>query len=84
MQALVAELCARHRPGVLLVTHDVEEAVLLADRVFVLKEGRISLNLPIDLPRPRRVGGPEFDALRDRFLEELGVGQPGRPGSPPA
>ena len=82
MQALVAELCARHRPGVLLVTHDVEEAVLLADRVFVLKEGQISLNLAVELPRPRRVGGPEFDALRDRFLEELGVGSPDRPVSP--
>jgi sulfonate transport system ATP-binding protein len=78
MQALVAELCARHRPGVLLVTHDVEEAVLLADRVFVLKDGRISLDLAIDLPRPRRIGGPEFDQLRDRFMAELGVLDPGR------
>jgi sulfonate transport system ATP-binding protein len=42
----------------------------------VLKEGRISLNLEVDLPRPRRVGGQEFDALRDRFLSELGVQQP--------
>jgi sulfonate transport system ATP-binding protein len=82
MQALVAELCARHKPGVLLVTHDVEEAVLLADRVFVLREGQISLNLAVEIPRPRRVGGPEFDALRDRFLEELGVGLPDRPVSP--
>jgi sulfonate transport system ATP-binding protein len=73
MQQLVADLCARHRPGVLLVTHDVEEAVLLADRVMVLTEGRISLNQPVDLPRPRRVGGEEFDALRDRLLLELGV-----------
>ena len=39
MQQLVADLCARHRPGVLLVTHDVEEAVLLADRVMVLTKG---------------------------------------------
>jgi sulfonate transport system ATP-binding protein len=76
MQALVGELCDRHKPGVLLVTHDVDEAVLLADRVFVLKEGRISLDLRVDIPRPRRVGGPEFDGLRDRFLEELGVVQP--------
>jgi sulfonate transport system ATP-binding protein len=75
MQALVADLCARHKPGVLLVTHDVEEAVLLADRVFVLKEGRISLNVEVDLPRPRRVGGPAFDALRDQLLGELGVVQ---------
>jgi sulfonate transport system ATP-binding protein len=78
MQALVAELCARHRPGVLLVTHDVEEAVLLADRVLVLKEGRISLDQPIELPRPRRIGGPAFDAYRDRFMAELGVLDPGR------
>ena len=78
MQALVAELCAKHRPGVLLVTHDVEEAVLLADRVLVLKDGRISLDVVVDLPRPRRIGGADFDALRDRFMAELGVLDPGR------
>ena len=44
MQDLVADLCARHRPGALLVTHDVEEAVLLADRVLVLRDGRISVD----------------------------------------
>ena len=73
MQQLVADLCARHRPGVLLVTHDVEEAVLLADRVMVLTDGRISLDQPVELSRPRRVGGEEFDELRDRLLAELGV-----------
>ena len=84
MQALVAELCAKHRPGVLLVTHDVEEAVLLADRVLVLKQGSISLDLEVDLPRPRRVGGPEFDALRNRFMAELGVLDPNRGLGAPA
>jgi sulfonate transport system ATP-binding protein len=73
MQQLVADLCARHRPGVLLVTHDVEEAVLLADRVLVLTDGRISLDRRVDLPRPRRIAGEPFDALRDRLLAELGV-----------
>jgi len=77
MQSLVADLCARHRPGVLLVTHDVEEAVLLADRVLVLKDGRISLDVPIDIARPRRVGGHHFDELRDEFLRELGVAERG-------
>ena len=58
MQALVADLCARHRPGVLLVTHDVEEAVLLADRVLVLPEGHISLDPPSTSPaRAARRGG---------------------------
>jgi sulfonate transport system ATP-binding protein len=78
MQALVAELCARHRPAVLLVTHDVEEAVLLADRVLVLRDGRISLDVTIDLDRPRRIGGPAFDHYRNQFLAELGVEDPGR------
>ncbi len=73
MQDLVAALCARHRPGALLVTHDVEEAVLLADRVLVLRDGRISVDQTVDLPRPRRIGGPVFDTLRDGLLAELGV-----------
>ena len=73
MQALVADLCARHSPGVLLVTHDVEEAILLADRVLALDDGRISLDIAVDIPRPRRIGGEAFDALRERLLAELGV-----------
>jgi sulfonate transport system ATP-binding protein len=73
MQQLVADLCTRHQPGVLLVTHDVEEAVLLADRVMVLTHGHISLDQPVALARPRRLGGVEFDGLRDRLLAELGV-----------
>jgi sulfonate transport system ATP-binding protein len=73
MQALVQELCARHRPAVLLVTHDVDEAVLLADRVLVLTEGRISLDVPVDVPAPRRRGDDRFVALRTRLLTELGV-----------
>ena len=73
MQSLVAELCSRHHPGVLLVTHDVEEAILLADRVLVLTDSRISLDRTVELPRPRRVGGEAFDGLRDRLLAELGV-----------
>ncbi|MEV6771906.1 ABC transporter ATP-binding protein [Nocardia sp. NPDC051030] len=70
---LVLELWARHRPGVLLVTHDVDEALLLADRALVLADGRIARDIRIDLPRPRRREHPDFVALRGELLAELGV-----------
>ncbi|WP_116092559.1 ABC transporter ATP-binding protein [Sphingomonas crusticola] len=73
MQALVADLCARHRPTVLLVTHDVEEAILLADRIVLLEQGRISLDLPVTIARPRRRAGAQFDELRAGLLVALGV-----------
>jgi sulfonate transport system ATP-binding protein len=73
MHALLAELCARHRPAVLLVTHDVDEAILLADRVTVLTDGHISLDLPVDVATPRLRSDPAFVELRARLLAELGV-----------
>jgi sulfonate transport system ATP-binding protein len=73
MHALVQQLCARHQPAVLLVTHDVDEAVLLADRVLVLADGVIALDVPVDVPAPRLRGHPRFLALRSRLLAELGV-----------
>ncbi|QIJ61157.1 ABC transporter ATP-binding protein [Streptomyces sp. JB150] len=73
MHALLRRLCARHRPAVLLVTHDVDEAIVLADRVVVLDEGRIAADLPVELPAPRRPDGPEYAALRERLLVRLGV-----------
>jgi len=73
MHALVQQLCARHRPAVLLVTHDVDEAILLADRVLVLTDGRIGLDVQVDVPSPRRHGDERFVALRSRLLAELGV-----------
>jgi len=73
MHALVQELCSRHRPTVLLVTHDVDEAVLLADRVLVLTDGDISLDVQVQLPSPRLRSEPGFGALRSRLLQELGI-----------
>ncbi|WP_278266008.1 ABC transporter ATP-binding protein [Nocardia sp. AG03] len=73
MHALLQALCARHQPAVLLVTHDVDEAVLLADRVLVLDEGRIAIDQRIDTPRPRRHAHPEFIRLREVLLAGLGV-----------
>ncbi len=73
MHALVQQLHTRYRPAVLLVTHDVDEAVLLADRVLVLTDGVISLDERVSVPSPRLRGHPEFIALRSRLLRELGV-----------
>ena len=76
MHALLQDLCARHRPAVLLVTHDVDEAILLADRALVLVDGKITLDVPVGLDRPRARGHPGFIALRSRLLGELGVTEP--------
>ena len=73
MQGLVEDLWKAHRPAVLLVTHDVDEALLLADRVLVLEQGRIGLDTEVHLPRPRRHSAPGFEALRAQLLEALGV-----------
>lgn len=73
MHGLLQDLCARHHPAVLLVTHDVDEAILLADRVLVLTEGTITVDLPVGLDRPRSRGHAEFTALRTRLLRELGA-----------
>ncbi|MFD7506481.1 ABC transporter ATP-binding protein [Streptomyces sp. NPDC059850] len=76
MHALLARLYERHRPAVLLVTHDVDEAIALADRVVVLDEGRIAADLAVKLPAPRSHGTPEHAALRTRLLARLGVDGP--------
>ena len=73
VHSLVQRLIARHRPATLLVTHDVDEAVLLADRAVVLTEGRISLDLPLGPSGTRSPGGSRFAELRTRLLAELGV-----------
>jgi sulfonate transport system ATP-binding protein len=76
MHDLLRELCVRHRPAVLLVTHDVDEAVTLADRVLLLDTGRIAADLPIDLPAPRSHRQPRFLAYRESLLRSLGVHHP--------
>jgi sulfonate transport system ATP-binding protein len=75
-QALVADLWAQHKPAVLLVTHDVDEALLLADRVVLLRDGRIAEEFVVDVPRPRINGTPALIELRHRLLTGLGVDLP--------
>ena len=75
MHGLVRDLIARHRPAVLLVTHDVDEAVLLADRVLTMREGRIAADHRVSA-QARSRGHAEFVALRTELLAELGVVEP--------
>ena len=78
MHRLVLRLWESHRPAVLLVTHDVDEALILADRVLVLATGRIVFSGPVDLPRPRDRDNPGLTELRHRLLTELGVNTEGQ------
>jgi len=78
MHRLVLRLWERHRPAVLLVTHDVDEALILADRVLVLASGRIVFSGPVEVPRPRDRDNPGLTALRRRLLTELGVNTEGQ------
>ncbi|MDO8212140.1 ABC transporter ATP-binding protein [Conexibacter sp. CPCC 206217] len=73
MHRLLLELFDRHGPATLLVTHDVDEALLLADRVLVLRDGRLAFDAPVEIPRPRPRDHPHFAELRDRLLKQLGV-----------
>ena len=73
MQAMVGALWEKHRCAVLLVTHDVDEALLLADRALVLDRGRVAVEVAIDVPRPRRASDPGMAGLRTRLLGALGV-----------
>ncbi|GAB3092063.1 ABC transporter ATP-binding protein [Isoptericola nanjingensis] len=73
MHELLRDLYDRHRPAVLLVTHDVDEAIVLADRVVVLDRGRIAVERRIDLDGARDAADPRFAAIRTELLDALGV-----------
>jgi sulfonate transport system ATP-binding protein len=78
MHRLVLRLWAHHGPAVLLVTHDVDEAIALADRVLVLSGGQIGLACRVEAPRPRDRDQPALVELRNRLLAELGVTTEGK------
>lgn len=75
MHGLVFDLWRKHNPAVLLVTHDVWEAVALADRILVLDQGRFTKEIRITLEHPRRRADPEANRLETELLSELGVEQ---------
>jgi NitT/TauT family transport system ATP-binding protein len=75
MQGWLAEMLSAEPRTVVLITHDVEEAVMLGDSVVVMspRPGRAVAELPVTLPRPRKRTDPEVVALRERALRALGV-----------
>jgi sulfonate transport system ATP-binding protein len=73
MHDLLRQLHRHHHPATLLVTHDVDEAITLADRVVVLSHGRIALERVIEIGDDRDPSSREFGRLRRELLDALGV-----------
>jgi ABC-type nitrate/sulfonate/bicarbonate transport system ATPase subunit len=76
MQEWLLDVWQADRKTILFITHDVEEAVYLSDRVYVMtgRPGSVQMCVDVDLPRPRRFelhGSPEFVALKQRLLTPL-------------
>jgi len=71
MQMLLESLLSKRPRTVVLVTHDVEEALLLSDRVLLLKDGGITQDIAINDPRPRHRGAPGLAALKEQLLDGL-------------
>jgi sulfonate transport system ATP-binding protein len=71
MHRLIEDLWCASGFTALLVTHDVQEAVALADRVILIEDGRIALDEVINLPRPRSQGDAAFAALEKRILDRV-------------
>jgi sulfonate transport system ATP-binding protein len=71
MQQLLERVWLAQRFTAILVTHDVSEAVALADRILVIEQGRIAHDIKVDLPRPRRRGSAQLAALEGEILNIL-------------
>ncbi len=76
MQRWLLDVWERHRRTILFITHDVDEAIFLGDRVLVMtaRPGRVKLERRVDLPRPRNAGlvlTPEFIALKREILDAI-------------
>ena len=79
MQQLLERVWLSQGFTAVLVTHDVAEALTLADRVVLIEEGRIALDLAVDLPRPRRRGSVALARLEERILKRLIPDEPFAP-----
>ncbi len=71
MQALIEQVWQDKGFTAIVVTHDVTEAVALADRILLLDDRRVAMDLTVELPPPRRRGDPEAAAIEGRILDRL-------------
>jgi sulfonate transport system ATP-binding protein len=71
MQRLIEHLWQEQQFTTILITHDIEEAVTLADRVVLIAGGQVAMDVTIPLPRPRHRGNPAFAALVESILERV-------------
>src|ERR1700754_4727636 len=90
MQNELLRILAKERHTVMLITHDVEEAIHVADRILVLspRPTRIQASFDVPFPHPRRLASSQAQELRVAILRELGVDQESAEGddgyAPPA
>jgi NitT/TauT family transport system ATP-binding protein len=79
MRADLVRIWEQERKTILFVTHDIDEAVQLADRVVVLSQRPATVQTVVDVPlaRPRNLSDPVFLQIRDRILSAIGLGMPG-------
>lgn len=71
MQRLIEDIWQQQQFTALLITHDVEEAVTLADRIILIERGKVAMNLPVPLARPRQRSDAIFAALVEKILERV-------------
>ncbi|ATG00523.1 aliphatic sulfonates transport ATP-binding subunit [Lelliottia amnigena] len=71
MQDLIESLWQEHGFTVLLVTHDVSEAIAMADRVLLIEDGKIGLDVTVDIARPRRLGSVRLAELESEVLDRV-------------
>lgn len=79
MREELSQIWQREKKTIILVTHDVDESVQLADRIVLMSQrpSTIKTVLNVNLPRPRDMDSAEYLAIRDSILETLGVNRPG-------
>jgi sulfonate transport system ATP-binding protein len=71
MQQLIERIWQEQKFSAFLITHDVDEAVTLADRIILLENGQVTMDTRVSLPRPRKRKDPQFLALAEKVLERV-------------